>query len=255
MPCLTDAHCHLQDPAFADDLSEVLDRAARFGIRRLVVNGTSPADWLRVAELASAFPDRILPQFGVHPWRVGELPGDWKAQLSALLLRFPRAGIGEIGLDTQCTDAPIQLQLEIFREQWKLAAGLGRPCTVHLIKAWPEWTLVLQSQPPPRFLLHSYSGSAEQVQSWVKAGAYFSFGGAVLRRKDSRKLLQALRAVPAERLLLETDAPFQHPQGKTERQEPAGLAAIAETVAAIREVSLASLLQSSEQAARNLFES
>ena len=245
MNAITDTHCHLQDPAFAGDLESVIQKAAHFGIRRFVVNGTCPDDWPKVAELAKTYPE-VLPQFGVHPWKVVNLPENWMEQLKGFLLRFPQAGLGEIGLDRKLSNAPISLQVEILRQQVQLSSELNRPCTFHIIKAWDEFWKVLKDVSPPKFLMHSFRGSVEQVEAFSGYQAYFSFGGALIRHPNSKKMASALRSLPKDRLLLETDAPYQHPQGLKVRQEPAGLLAIAEKVAEIRDQNIPELLRQCE---------
>jgi len=250
---LTDAHCHLQDPAFVSDISEVIKRATLFGIRHFAVNGTSPADWSQLAELANKTPE-VIPLFGVHPWKVEERSENGEEHLKAMLIRFPKAGIGEIGLDGLLTDAPMDLQVQVFRQQLKISRQFKRPCTIHAVKAWSQLLPVLKESPPPKFLLHSFGGSAEQVGTFLKWEAYFSFGGAVIRHSNSQKVKEALQTVPADRLLLETDAPFQHPEGKDHRQEPAGLLKIAEAVAEVRGEPIEDLLKNCEENAKNFFE-
>ncbi|MDA3874462.1 MAG: TatD family hydrolase [Kiritimatiellae bacterium] len=241
----TDAHCHLQDPDCLPDIQNILAQASSTGIERFVVNGTCPDDWARVASLADAHAE-IVPQFGVHPWKVEGLQEDWELLLLGYLHRYPRAGIGEIGLDSKLTSAPMDLQREVFRRQLNLVRELDRPCTIHLIGAWAELHEELKEGAPSRFLLHSFGGSPEQVDVFARRNAWFSFGGAVLRIPASNKLEEAIRAVPEDRLLLETDSPFQHPQGKDHRQEPANLLHIAEEVARIRRVELNDLSRQSE---------
>lgn len=241
----SDAHCHLQDAAFRPDLEAILDRASQNGVRRFVINGTCPDDWERVAELAETCSE-VLPHFGVHPWKVEKLGDGWEARLRGYLHKFPRAGIGEIGLDTKLTSAPMELQRKVFRCQLDLSRELDRPCTIHLIGAWPELHAELKENPPPRFLLHSFAGSAEQVSAFVDQNAWFSFGGAVLRAPGSEKLRKAIQAVPGDRLLLETDSPFQHPKGREYRQEPAHLLPLAEELARIRGVELLCLRRQTE---------
>ncbi|MDF3130634.1 TatD family hydrolase [Kiritimatiellaeota bacterium B1221] len=252
MISLTDAHCHLQDPAFAGEMNTIIDRAKNFGIRRFVVNGTCPEDWSKVEDLAKNHSE-VLPQFGVHPWKVADLPVNWMEKLKGYLLRFPLAGLGEIGLDRKLTDAPISQQIEIFRQQVELACEYHRPCTFHIVKAWEEFWSVLKEQAPEKFLLHSFRGSAEQVKAFEGYEAYFSFGGAVLRHPNSKKMAAALQAVPEDRMLLETDAPYQHPQGLRVRQEPAGLLVIAEKSAEIRGERLETVLKNCEANAAQLF--
>lgn len=241
----TDAHCHLQDPACLPEIESILDRATRNGIRRFVVNGTCPDDWERVASLADAHPE-VLPHFGVHPWKVEGIREDWELLLRGYLYKYPRAGIGEIGLDSKLTSTPMDLQRKVFRRQWNLGRELHRPCTIHLIGAWAELHEELKQGAPSRFLLHSFGGSPEQVDVFAEQNAWFSFGGALLRTPASKKLRKAIQAVPGDRLLLETDSPFQHPQGYDHRQEPGNLLNIAETVARIRGVELDDLSKQTE---------
>lgn len=243
---LTDAHCHLQDPVLTVDLEQVLERSSRFGIKQFVVNGTCPEDWEAVSVLATRFSE-VIPQFGVHPWKVENLPSDWMERLKGFLLKYPQAGIGEIGLDGQLTDAPMQVQQKVFNAQFQLAREWERPCTIHVVKAWPEFMDELKEGVPSHWLLHSFGGSSEQLKGFAEKGAYFSFGGAVIRHSNSEKLQNAVRKVPDDRLLLETDAPFQHPQGKDYRQEPTGLLRIAERIAELRGINIRDLSQKTER--------
>lgn len=241
----TDAHCHLQDPACLPELDTIFARASRNGIERFVVNGTCPDDWERVASVADSH-TAISPQFGVHPWKVEGIREDWELLLRGYLHKYPGSGIGEIGLDSNLSPAPMDRQRKVFRHQWKLGLELDRPCTVHLIGAWAEFHEELKEGAPSRFLLHSFSGSPEQVAVFAERNAWFSFGGAVLRIPVSKKLREAIRVVPGDRLLLETDSPFQHPEGADHQQEPANLLHIAEEIARIRGVKLDDLSRQTE---------
>ena len=243
MTGLTDAHCHLQDHQFWGDLEAVIQRANTFGIRRFIVNGTCPKDWERVAKLAQAYP-QISPQFGVHPWKVEGLPESWEEELKSYLFRYPDAGVGEIGLDRQLTQAPLDLQETIFSKQIKIACELKRSCTLHVIKAWDEISNPLRENSPAKLLFHSYGG---QGVGFSRSDNYFSLGGATLRKNSSEKIKTIIRSIPADRLLLETDSPFQHPDGKDNRQEPAGLLRVAEKVAQLRGITIRDLCQQTEK--------
>jgi TatD DNase family protein len=218
---MTDAHCHLQNPAFAADLDQVLQRSRAAGVTRWVVNGTCPADWPRVAELADTL-EGVLPQFGLHPWHADE-SSDWMPLLESYLERYPQAGVGEIGLDAKLTPIPLPQQLRAFRFQLRLAKRLQRPCTIHAVGVYPTLRTVLREEKPENVLLHAFGGSPQQVKDFTALGASFSFGGALLRSPARN---EALCAVPPGRLHLESDAPFQHPLGKSHRMEPAQLADI-----------------------------
>lgn len=251
-PAWTDAHTHLHLPNFGNDLEEVFRRSETFSVQRWVVCGTSPEDWDAVDALARRRP-AVVPQFGVHPWWSRELPRDWDTRLREWLLSHPEAGVGEIGLDRKLTDVPMDIQLPVCVRQLDIARRLHRPCTLHIVGAWAELHEAFDAVAPSRFLLHSYGGSPEQVEPMLKRGAWFSFGGALLRHPHSHKRRDALRAVPEERLLLETDAPYQHPRGNQHRQEPSGLLRIAEAAAHIRRIPVDRLRRITEANADRFF--
>jgi TatD DNase family protein len=252
-PAWTDAHCHLQDPAFAENLKEVLDRSRTFSVRRWIVNSTSPADWSAVARLADTVPG-VQPQFGVHPWHADSLPDDWESQLTAWLLRVPSAGVGEIGLDAKWSPLDIGEQMERLENQLMLADRLQRPCTLHVVGAWSELHRVLDRVCPERCLLHRFSGSAEQAATFSRRGFWFSFGADVMRPSAAAKTASILQAIAPDRLLLETDSPYQHPAGKSHHQEPAGLLQVAETVAGLLRIPVDQLREQTESNARSLFD-
>jgi TatD DNase family protein len=219
---LHDAHNHLQDEWLAPHLDRIARSATDAGIADMVVNGTHPDDWPRVAELAARFPF-VRPAYGIHPWDAGRpRPDDWLAQLEARLLTDPRASIGEIGIDRWILDsarpddprlagvrrASLDEQTAVFLPQLALAAKLNRAATIHCLQAWGALDKLLHAHPVPArgFLLHAYGGPAELVPSFAALGAYFSFNGYFL---DPRKTKQqdVFKLIPSDRLLVETDAP------------------------------------------------
>lgn len=225
---LHDAHNHLQDEWLAPHLDRVTsawpDIAGPVG--RMVVNGTHPDDWPRVASLAAghAF---VLPAYGIHPWDTGRArTDDWLADLEGRLLADPRASVGEIGLDRWIIDsartddprlagvrrAPMEEQAAVFIPQLELSARLDRPATVHCLQAFGELLRLLREHPLPArgFLLHAYGGPAELVPDFAKLGAYFSFNPAFLDPRKTRQQ-EAFKHVPLDRLLCETDAPAMIP--------------------------------------------
>ncbi len=242
---LFDAHNHLQDPQLAPHLPAILPELARLGLRRAVVNGTREADWAAVAALAAehAF---VQPSFGLHPWYVAERTTDWLEALRARLLAHPTAGIGEIGLDRWIAGHDDAVQAEVFTAQLALAAELNRPATIHCIQAWGALAETLRTQPRPArgFLIHAYGGSREMMREFAALGGYFSFNAYFLH---SRKAAQreVFAEVPAERLLVETDAPALPPPDERNRyplrddsgasiNHPANLALTYEALAEIR---------------------
>ncbi|RPJ61753.1 MAG: TatD family deoxyribonuclease [Acidobacteria bacterium] len=242
---LVDSHLHLQDPVFIPDFADVLTRAREAGVKLMICNSTSEKDWDRVRELAEQVPE-ILPCFGIHPWYLGDRGAGWQDRLSGLLEAVPSA-IGEAGLDRWYEDRDEKQQEEVFRDQLELARHHRRPIMVHCLKAWGWLERVLEEAGvlPAGFVLHAYGGPVELIRPLAEKGAFFSFAGNVL---DDRKvrMRQSLRAVPSDRLLLETDSPDLPPpdsyrvagnppvDGRRYRNEPANLAAIFPAIAAVR---------------------
>ena len=242
---LFDSHTHLQDQRLAGDLSDVLKRAEREGVRYVVCNGTRESDWPRVEELAEEN-ESVLPCFGIHPWKCEGLSKNW-LDILAELVQTHKAGIGEIGLDKCVSPLDEELQKNIFKEQLRLAVSLDRPVSIHCIKAW-EWlfdVLEKENTIPDKMMMHAYGGSIEIAKRLSDMGCYFSFGGGVLFEKHV-KARKVLKEILSERLLIETDSPdmlpprcyFKYDSCSKEcgegRNEPGNLVEILNGIAEIR---------------------
>ncbi len=218
---LYDAHNHFQDDWLAPHRDQLDAELRAVGLRAAVVNGTCEADWPAVSALAARFP-WVRPSYGLHPWDAGNRSADWLATLKARLAAEPHAAVGEIGLDRWILDsarpddprlaglrrAPLEEQGEIFIKQLALASTENRPVTIHCLQAFGALDGVLRhvNTPERGFLLHAYGGPAEMVAGFAERGAYFSFNGSFLEPRHAAKR-EAFRRVPADRLLVETDAP------------------------------------------------
>jgi TatD DNase family protein len=212
MPHLVDAHDHLQDPRLRGRVPELLDRAAQAGVRGFWVAATREADWDDVAVLADTFPG-VVPFFGLHPWYIAERGPSWEERLAALLQSRP-SGLGEIGLDALKSGVdPVEAE-NLLRRQLGLARALGRPVVIHGVRAWGRILQILREEGghAPGAILHSYGGGPELVAPLVAVGCWFSFSGMVTRPGASR-MREAAVVVPAQRLLIETDAPDLLPEG------------------------------------------
>ncbi len=218
---LHDAHNHAHD-AWLEPWAERVDADLRaIGLAAAVVNGTCEADWPVVSAFCRRFP-WARASYGLHPWDAGNRSADWLDTLRARLAAEPRAAVGEIGLDRWILDgarpddprlaglrrAPLEEQGEVFLKQLALAASEDRPATIHCLQAFGALEGVLRhvATPARGFLLHAYGGPAELVPVFAERGAYFSFNGAFLAERHAAKR-EAFRRVPADRLLVETDAP------------------------------------------------
>lgn len=211
MPLLFDAHNHLQDDRLLPWREEILSTLPGNGLEEAVVNGSEEADWPAVAELARRHA-WVRPAFGLHPWYVKDRTTAWQPRLRQHLLDFPRAVVGEIGLDRWVQDPDIPAQVECLRWQLELAADLGRPAEIHCLRAWGllEETLKACRLPERGFLLHSYGGPAEMIPGFVKLGAYFSLSPYFGHPRKAAQLA-AFKVVPLDRLLAESDAPDMWP--------------------------------------------
>ncbi|MSP60973.1 MAG: TatD family deoxyribonuclease [Myxococcales bacterium] len=254
-----DSHCHLHDRRIGH-ASDLLARARAAGVRGLLLAGVDPEGWDDEDRLARAHTG-IAVAYGVHPQVVAEVDDEASermvAALAALLdgkTHFAPAAIGEIGLDALGErKGSLPRQERAFRAQLALAHGHALPVILHILRAHGPAVAVLREGPPVEGVVHSYSGSADLVADYVGLGLHLSFAGPVTFA-NARRQREAVRAVPRDRLLVETDAPDQTPEPhRTEQNEPAFLPAIIEAVARIREEPAAEVAAYTEANARRLF--
>ncbi|MCB1127791.1 MAG: TatD family hydrolase [Verrucomicrobiae bacterium] len=244
---LYDAHNHLQDERFEGRQDDLVRGCKAVGVRAMVVNGSSEADWPDVAALAQKDPGFVRPAFGYHPWHVHERSAGWGEDLRRFLRATPGAGIGEIGLDRWKPGLDFAAQQPVFQAQLALAAEHDVPASIHCLQAWGRLFDLLREGPVPRrgFLLHSYGGPVEMVGPLASLGAWFSFPG-YFAHERKRRQRETFLQVPPDRLLIETDAPDQTlpprlvryplPSNTPDRplNHPANLGAVYEFVADLR---------------------
>jgi TatD DNase family protein len=206
-----DAHNHLHDARLAPYRTEILAELADLPVTQAVVNGTRENDWDAVTTFARE-QDFVVPSFGLHPWHIADRSPDWLEKLRGALTEHPNAGVGEIGLDRWIEGHDLAAQTEVFLPQLALATELNRPATIHCLKAWGALEELLRAHPVPArgFLLHAYGGPAEMIAGFVALGGYFSFNAYFLDERKARQR-EVFRHIPADRLLVETDAPDMRP--------------------------------------------
>lgn len=235
---MIDSHCHLDGSAFDADRPEVLARARAAGVTDLVVPGVEPEGWERLLDLARATPG-VHPAIGIHPQALPGLdPADDDrnlAELEALLGKGGAVAVGECGLDgpMEGAGASLDRQRAVLRGHLAIARRRGLPVILHCLRAHDAMREELERDGVPfGGVLHSYSGSAEQVPAYARLGLHFSFAGPVTW-PSARRPLAAAQTVPLGRLLVETDAPDQTPHPhRGERNEPARLPLVLAAVAA-----------------------
>ncbi|PIE00239.1 MAG: DNAase [Acidobacteria bacterium] len=205
-----DVHCHLHDVRISSCLSAMIQRAQKSGVRYMVSCATKEKNFERTLLLGQEY-SSIVPCLGIHPWFVQTASCNWKENLGQKI-EHSICGIGETGLDFTDKAADREQQIQVFSFQVHLANELKRPIQIHVRKAWDALIHVLKKNGPLKVpgMLHSYSGSADLVKQLLPYGVYFSFSGAITR-KNARKTIESLQAVPVDRILLETDAPDMLP--------------------------------------------
>lgn len=215
---LFDAHCHLQDRRILAVAPHLIQSSLESGILQFAVNGVTEKDWNTVKKMGEDY-HCVIPNFGIHPWYVKERSEGWLSLLKDYFASTPAAAVGEIGLDKGVQGKKIEFteQVEVFREQLKLAKDLERPVSIHCVRAYGDLMEILQEIGPfpSGVILHSYMGSAELVSGFAKLGAYFSFSGYLTSMKPT-KSKKMLKAVATDRILLESDAPDGLPKVNTE---------------------------------------
>lgn len=207
---LIDTHLHFQDIREEGTLAEILSRAWDFNIHRFLSNSVQPSDWPAVEKFA-ATDDRVTPFFGVHPWSAMKVELGWDKLLEKFL-KNTDSGVGEIGLDKARPEIGMEEQIDVFRRQLALAARLAKPVSIHCVRAWADLLKILGEDfgKPVRFMVHSYHGSAETLRELVDLGAYISFSWKWVR-SGTPDMMELVRRVPEDRLLLETDFPYTEP--------------------------------------------
>ncbi|AOS43458.1 putative deoxyribonuclease YcfH [Lacunisphaera limnophila] len=263
---LYDAHQHFHFDPLPPHRAALLADLQAVGLRRAVVNATNEEEWPVVAALARTHAC-LLPSHGIHPWDCGQRSPHWLTGLRAALLADPSAGVGEIGLDRWIIDgvrpddpriaglrvAPLDEQAEVCAAQLTLAAELNRAASIHCVQAYGALLDLLRQTPRPArgFLLHGYGGPAEMVRSFADLGAYFSFNIELLQPRLAARL-ENFRTIPADRLLVETDAPTKPPPPElnrfplpggdgTELNHPANIRVAYEQLATLRGMPLETL--------------
>ncbi|KAL4858558.1 putative metal-dependent hydrolase YabD [Chlorella vulgaris] len=207
---LFDAHCHLQDERLGT-LQDVVQQAASNGVQQLACNGCwAGDDWARVAAAAAEHPAAIVPNFGLHPWWLAQRSPGWLKQLREMLVAYPRAGLGECGLDRGPRGPAVEwaVQLEAFEQQLQLAQELLRPVSIHCVKAYGAVNDVLRRlNITVPVVLHSWTGAVEMTTTLLQLpNVHVSLSGHITKLAP-HKALPMIRAVPLERLLLESDSP------------------------------------------------
>jgi TatD DNase family protein len=248
---MIDSHCHLADDAFAADLTEVTSRAAAALTGALcILSADEPDELSRAATVAALWPG-VSFAAGVHPHRAARYAGragEAAGIAAGAIDRVGAVALGEIGLDYHYDFAPRDVQQDVFRAQVATAALRDLPVIIHTREAIDDTLAAISGSGRVRGVVHCFTGTIDEARKVLDAGLYLSLAGIVTFPK-AQALREVAAFVPADRLLIETDAPFLAPvphRGK--RNEPAW---VTETFAAVAGVRGVAPLVLADQTSRN----
>jgi TatD DNase family protein len=243
LPFLVDSHCHLDFPDFGTEREDVIIRARNAGVWTMVTICTKISEFAEVRAIAEAHHD-IWCTVGIHPHEAATQP-ETDATSLCRHTRHPKVvGIGECGLDFYYDHSPRERQAEVFRAHAAAARDSGLPLVVHTRDADVETAAILTEEAGKGSLkgvLHCFSSGAELADIALGLGFYLSFSG-IVTFKTAAALREIAGRVPADRILVETDAPFLAPVPKRgKRNEPSFVVHTAALLAELRGVDVATL--------------
>jgi TatD DNase family protein len=258
---LIDSHAHIDASDFDADRDDVIARAHAAGVHEMICVGA--AGDLATAERTVALAERVPGLYatvGVHPHEAARMQPDWWPALARLAGRAVVVGIGETGLDYYYDSSPREVQRACFEQFLALGRTLGLPVVCHVRDAHDDARAILRAhgaaaQGAIGAVIHCFTGTPEDAAAYADMGLYVSFSGVVtFPGKRSDPVRAAVREVPHDRLLIETDCPYLAPtphRGK--RNEPAFMVHTAEIVAREAGLSLDALAELTAANTRRLF--
>jgi TatD DNase family protein len=235
---LIDIGANLTHESFQHDLAEVLERASAAGVAGIVVTGASEHGSIQALQLAQQHP-QLYATAGVHPHEAAHYSDSVHKRLQQLA-REPRVvAVGECGLDFYRDLSPRPVQEQAFIRQIELACGSGKPVFMHERDAHDRFIDIFARyrKDLPKAVLHCFTGTQSQLQAYLELGCYIGITGWICDERRGHHLREFIGSIPADRLMLETDAPYLlprdlRPKPPTRRNEPYHLPHILETVAA-----------------------
>lgn len=255
---LIDSHCHLDNQQFAEDREAVIERALAAGVEHMVAigSGDGPPDLEAGIRLADRYPF-LYATIGVHPHDASKADAETYRRLNELAAHPKVVAFGEMGLDYHYDHSPRAVQRNVFVEQMRIAQDAGKPIVIHTRSAWADTMALLRghwAQPGQRFggIMHCFSEGPREAEEALALGFHISFAGIVTFPKATA-IQEAARITPADRLLVETDAPYLAPVPKRgKRNEPAFVVETARRLAELRGVTLEEIAQTTSANWRQL---
>ncbi len=251
---LIDSHAHLDDRRFDRDRDEIIRSLKEAGVELVINPGADVSSSIKAVALAEKYPN-IYAAVGVHPHDAKTMDENTIDLLRSFTKREKVVAIGEIGLDYHYDNSPRDIQRKRFKEQLDLAKEVGLPVIIHSRDAAGDTFEILKEAQDGTLegVLHCYSGSVEMAMEYVKLGFYISLAGPVTF-KNARVSREVAKAVPIDRLLIETDAPYLTPEPyRGKRNEPVYVRYVAGTIAEVRGMTFEELASKTAENTKRLF--
>lgn len=250
---LFDTHTHINVEQFKDEVPQIIQSAMDNGVTNMAVVGFDEETIIKSLQLSQQY-DHIYSIVGWHPVEAGSYTTDIEKRLQNDWLTQPKVvALGEIGLDYHWMTESPQVQEKVFRRQIALSREMNLPIVIHTREALEDTYRILKSERFSGGIMHSFSGSVEDMKRFLDLGMHISLSGVVTFKK-SLDLQEVAKVVPSHKLLLETDAPYLSPVPKRgKRNEPAYVRYVAEFVAQLRGCTLEELAKQTTQNAKELF--
>ena len=235
---LIDIGANLTHESFAHDLPAVLERARAAAIERIIVTGASRSGSVDAQQLAAAHPGFLYATAGLHPHHAHDYDGDMDDLFRALLAHPEVVAVGETGLDYHRDFSPRDAQRFAFEQQLKIAIDVQKPLFLHSRDAHADFVAILDAvrdRLPPA-VVHCFTGERDELVDLIDRGYYIGITGWICDERRGQHLRDLVKLIPADRLMIETDAPYLlprtlKPKPSHRRNEPAFLPHICEEIA------------------------
>lgn len=248
---IIDTHAHYDDEWFDEDRNELMASLPSKGVFKVITQGCSVQKSKACRDLADKY-DFVYFTAGVHPEDIDSIGENWLSELEKLLSHEKAVAVGEIGLDYHYEGFDRNKQIAVFEQQLILANRLNKPVVIHSRDATKD-VLDLLKKHRPKGVMHCFSGSVETAREVLDLGLYISFTGA-LTFKNAKKAVAACEAIPAERLMLETDSPYMAPHPfRGNRCDSSFIRITAEKMAEIKGLDTDEMVRISNENAATLF--
>ena len=258
---LIDIGCNLTHESFDKDLPEVIAQAQAQGVVHMVVTGASEAGSIKACQLAEQWPDVLTATAGVHPHLASDFSRDTASVLADLHRHERVVAVGECGLDYFRDFSPRPAQRRAFEQQLELAVDCGKPVFLHQREAHQDFIAILREFRPhlSQGVVHCFTDSRQAMLDYLEMDLHIGITGWICDERRGHHLKEFVHEIPAERLMIETDAPYLKPRNlrpkvRTHRNEPQWLPWIAGTVAACRNVSPTVLAEQTTATAKAFFQ-